>query len=81
VRDDFRSDVAPMTPVARAAKPNQRTISHCNRVKAVSRPRSKTGGKQHEMPAPHLLEHYIDAYVTAAGSARTRRRLYFSVLK
>ena len=25
------------------------------------------GGKQHEMPAHHLLEHYIDAYVTAAG--------------
>jgi len=47
----------------------------------VSRPRSKTGGKQHEMPAHHLLEHYIDDYVTAAGSARTRRRLYFSVLK
>ena len=25
------------------------------------------GGKQHEMPAHHLLEAYIDAYVTAAG--------------
>jgi integrase/recombinase XerD len=25
------------------------------------------GGKQHEMPAHHLLEHYLDAYVTAAG--------------
>ena len=25
------------------------------------------GGKQHEMPAHHLLETYIDAYVTAAG--------------
>jgi integrase/recombinase XerD len=24
------------------------------------------GGKQHEMPAHHLLESYIDAYVTAA---------------
>ena len=36
------------------------------------------GGKQHEMPAHHLLENYIDAYVTArAGSARTRRRRCF----
>jgi len=25
------------------------------------------GGKQHEMPCHHLLETYIDAYVTAAG--------------
>lgn len=25
------------------------------------------GGKQHEMPAHHLLEHYLDEYVTAAG--------------
>ena len=25
------------------------------------------GGKQHEMPAHHLLEHYLDAYITAAG--------------
>jgi integrase/recombinase XerD len=25
------------------------------------------GGKQHEMPAHHLLENYLDAYVTAAG--------------
>jgi integrase len=25
------------------------------------------GGKQHEMPCHHLLESYIDAYVTAAG--------------
>jgi integrase/recombinase XerD len=25
------------------------------------------GGKQHEMPAHHLLEHYLDAYLTAAG--------------
>lgn len=25
------------------------------------------GGKQHEMPAHHLLETYIDAYLTAAG--------------
>src|SRR5271168_2043678 len=25
------------------------------------------GGKQHEMPAHHLLEGYLDAYVTAAG--------------
>ena len=33
------------------------------------------GGKQHEMPAHHLLEHYIDTYATAArGSARRSRR-------
>ena len=25
------------------------------------------GGKQHEMPAHHLLENYLDAYVTATG--------------
>jgi site-specific recombinase XerD len=25
------------------------------------------GGKQHEMPAHHLLEEYLDSYVTAAG--------------
>jgi len=25
------------------------------------------GGKQHEMPAHHILEEYIDAYITAAG--------------
>ena len=25
------------------------------------------GGKQHEMPAHHLLEHFLDAYVTKAG--------------
>src|SRR5271163_4291667 len=27
------------------------------------------GGKQHEMPAHHLLEKYLDEYLTAAGSA------------
>jgi hypothetical protein len=27
------------------------------------------GGKQHEMPAHHLLEEYIDAYLQAAGIA------------
>jgi integrase/recombinase XerD len=27
------------------------------------------GGKEHEMPAHHLLEQYLDAYVTAAGMA------------
>ncbi len=27
------------------------------------------GGKQHEMPAHHYLEAYIDAYVEAAGIA------------
>jgi site-specific recombinase XerC len=30
------------------------------------------GGKQHEMPCHHLLESYIDAYVTATASALTR---------
>jgi integrase len=30
------------------------------------------GGKQHEMPAHHLLETYIDAYVTAAGIGADR---------
>jgi site-specific recombinase XerD len=36
------------------------------------------GGKQHEMPAHHLLEHYLDAYVTAGGSARRRVPLCFA---
>ena len=34
------------------------------------------GGKQHEMPAHHLLEHYLDAYVTAAGIARGQERAF-----
>ena len=35
------------------------------------------GGKQHEMPAHHLLEHYLDAYITAASMARRRHRRCF----
>ena len=37
------------------------------------------GGKQHEMPAHHLLEHYLDAYVggCARRSAQTRSRRCF----
>jgi integrase/recombinase XerD len=27
------------------------------------------GGKQHEMPAHHTLEEYLDAYIAAAGIA------------
>jgi hypothetical protein len=37
------------------------------------------GGKQHEMPAHHLLESYIDDYVKAAGIGLWRRPLPFSV--
>jgi integrase len=34
------------------------------------------GGKQHEMPAHHLLESYLDAYVTAATlGGRGRKQL------
>src|SRR5438477_5773242 len=36
------------------------------------------GGKQHEMPAHHLLETYIDEYVTAAGIAEERTSPLFS---
>ena len=32
------------------------------------------GGKQHEMPAHHTLEEYIDAYIQAAGIAGDRER-------
>lgn len=31
------------------------------------------GGKQHEMPAHHTLERYLDAYIDAAGIAADRR--------
>jgi hypothetical protein len=31
------------------------------------------GGKQHEMPAHHLLEHFPDAYLTAFAPGRRRR--------
>jgi site-specific recombinase XerC len=29
------------------------------------------GGKQHEMPAHHKLEQFLDEYLAASGSART----------
>ena len=38
------------------------------------------GGKQHEMPAHHLLEHYIDAYVTAAGIGADKTSPLFRTL-
>jgi len=38
------------------------------------------GGKQHEMPAHHLLEHYLDAYVTAAGLAGEKASPLFRTL-
>jgi site-specific recombinase XerD len=38
------------------------------------------GGKQHEMPAHHLLEHYIDAYVTAASIGAEKASPLFRTL-
>jgi site-specific recombinase XerD len=38
------------------------------------------GGKQHEMPAHHLLESYVDAYVTAAGFAAEKASPLFRTL-
>jgi integrase/recombinase XerD len=38
------------------------------------------GGKQHEMPAHHLLESYIDAYVTAAGPSADKTSPLFRTL-
>jgi integrase len=38
------------------------------------------GGKQHEMPAHHLLEQYLDAYVTAAGLALEKNAPLFPTL-
>jgi site-specific recombinase XerD len=38
------------------------------------------GGKQHEMPAHHLLETYIDAYVTAAGIGADKTSPLFRTL-
>ncbi len=38
------------------------------------------GGKQHEMPAHHLLEHYLDDYVTAAGLAGQKNAPLFRTL-
>jgi site-specific recombinase XerD len=38
------------------------------------------GGKQHEMPAHHLLESYLDAYVTVAGLAGEKATPLFRTL-
>ena len=38
------------------------------------------GGKQHEMPAHHLLEQYLDAYVTAASLAGEKNVPLFRTL-
>ena len=38
------------------------------------------GGKQHEMPAHHLLEEYLDAYVTAAGIGAEKNTPLFRTL-
>jgi site-specific recombinase XerD len=38
------------------------------------------GGKQHEMPAHHLLEAYIDTYVTAAGIGAEKASPLFRTL-
>ena len=38
------------------------------------------GGKQHEMPAHHLLEHYIDTYATAAGLGAEKSTPLFRTL-
>jgi hypothetical protein len=38
------------------------------------------GGKQHEMPCHHLLETYIDAYVTAAGIGAEKTGALFRTL-
>lgn len=35
------------------------------------------GGKEHEMPAHHLLEEYLDAYVEAAGIAEEKKSPLF----
>ncbi len=35
------------------------------------------GGKEHEMPAHHLLEEYLDAYVEAAGIAEEKKAPLF----
>jgi hypothetical protein len=38
------------------------------------------GGKQHEIPCHHLLENYIDAYVTAAGVGADKTGALFRTL-
>ena len=39
------------------------------------------GGKQHEMPAHHNLDSYLEAYVSAANIAADRKGLLFRTLK
>ena len=41
---------------------------------------ARKGGKQHEMPAHHLLESYIDAYLTAAGIGADKASPLFRTL-
>ena len=38
------------------------------------------GGKQHEMPAHHLLEHYLDAYVSRRRPCRRKNAPLFRTL-
>jgi integrase/recombinase XerD len=38
------------------------------------------GGKEHEMPAHHLLEQYLDAYVSAAGIAADKNAPLFRTI-
>jgi integrase/recombinase XerD len=38
------------------------------------------GGKEHDMPAHHLLEHYLDAYVAAAGIAADKNAPLFRTI-
>jgi integrase/recombinase XerD len=38
------------------------------------------GGKQHEMPAHHLLENYLDSYVTTAGLTGQKNVALFCTL-
>jgi site-specific recombinase XerD len=38
------------------------------------------GGKEHEMPAHHLLEQYLDTYVTAAGIAADKNAPLFRTI-
>lgn len=41
---------------------------------------SEKGGKQHEMPAHHTLEEYLDAFIQAAGIADDRKGPLFRTL-
>jgi hypothetical protein len=41
---------------------------------------ARKGGKEHEMPAHHLLEQYLDAYVTGAGIAADKAAPLFRTI-